>query len=642
MTPLEIAFIVTLARGAVLVPVLLAAEFCLRRTLTAGCRRMLWGVCAIWLVIPQSSSKILPWQVDFTRINNGVRRVIVSHVPGGAAGIAQRSGSAASGETAGQQLAAARTHSFIGFAVLFRQWRSYELLLLALAGLPACLWLSGRYLRCRRGVRRLPEVGDPRILGAWRRVAGDSTRLRLFDADSMRLNPTLFGFFNQRLLLPVEKLRALTDQELELLLEHEYCHYRAGDSYLNMMSLILSRFFWYNPLLFVVRKRLRQSCELHCDEQVLRRHPHAVRIYGNLLLRFAGATVPPEAMGLSEKPRELSHRIRSMVRGRPAPNTARAGRISAVCLILLLSCPVLLVAVNVKPRFTKAPAVRRDTFGQPVKPLLPHLTLEYSFSPKPGVMRWKISYPADFPAEHSTLTLRYDDHKIVRDLSARPEYIELAMKHDLENIQFTYQASFGGETMERTFALPMADYNRFAGRIDLQPNRSAPLLEMLPFQKVENVHITWNGVQFQRRNYGWEYQREYTLRASLSIPGIDAGDYQSPAEYRAERELPILLIERDLNLDPSAFAEVNPELVRASENLRILEYEHSLGGADYHARLEAREAVIRLELRKLGAVGEAHLTPRWLKYREGITRELQESLLQRGETAALMAAAEVL
>lgn len=71
MTPFEIAFIATLARGAVLVPVLLTAELLLRRTLTAGCRRILWCICAIWLVIPQPNSRALPWQVDFTHKQPG-------------------------------------------------------------------------------------------------------------------------------------------------------------------------------------------------------------------------------------------------------------------------------------------------------------------------------------------------------------------------------------------------------------------------------------------------------------------------------------------------------------------------------------------------------------------------------------------
>lgn len=637
MTPFEIAFIATLARGAFLVPVLLAAEFCLRRTLTAGCRRMLWGICAIWLVIPQPSSRSLPWQVDFSRINNGVKKVIVSSVPGNSGNSGNRS-AAVSREAPAQQPAVSRPRFFISSALL--QWRSYELPLLFLAGLPACLWLLYRYLRCRRDIRHLPEIDDSRILRIWRRVSGAPVRLRLLNADSMRLNPTLFGVLHQRLLLPAEKLRALSDRELELLLEHEYCHYRAGDSYLNMMTLIFSRFFWYNPLLFLVRRRLRQSCELHCDEQVLRRHPHAVRTYGNLLLRFAGAPAPPpEAMGLSEKPRELSRRIRNMVRGGPAPNAARAGRISAVCLVLLLSCPVFLVAVNIKPRFTRAPVVRKDHSGTAVKPLLPHLMLEYAFSPKNGVMRWKIHYSPDFPYEHAALTLRYDDRKITRDLSARPEYIELAMKRDLENIQFTYQAAFGDESIGRTFALPMADYNRFAGQVELLPNHSAPLLEMLPFQKLETVHITWDSVEFQRLNHRWNYQREYTLSVSLSVPGINAADYQSPVEKRAEKEMPILLIERDLNLESPASAVFNPELVKAAETLRLLQYEHSLGGAGYDAVLSAREAVIRLELQKLEAVGDAQLTPRWLKYREDISRELRENLLKRGETPA---AAEII
>lgn len=633
MTPFEIAFIATLARGAVLVPVLLTAELLLRRTLTAGCRRILWCICAIWLVIPQPSSRALPWQVDFSHINNRVQKAIVNHAPR-KSGKANAKTTTVSDKTPSAPSAISGRNFSIGPAFL-RQWRNYELLLLFLAGFPVCLWLWYCYLRCRRNIRRLPEIDDPRVLRIWRRVSGPS-RLRLLDADSIGLNPTLFGFWHQRLLLPMNKLRDLSDLELELLLEHEYCHYRAGDGYLNMMTLIFSRFFWFNPLIFLVRRRLRQSCELHCDEQVMRRHPEALRTYGNLLLRFAGApTPPPVAMGLSEKPRELSRRIRSMVRGLPSPNTARAGRVSVLFLILVLSCPVFLVAVNIKPRFTRPPRIIKQN-NPAVPAILPHLMLEYAFAPKSGTMRWKIQYSPNFPYENSTLTLRYDDRVITRSLAGRPPYIELEMKRDLENIQFTYHAALGRESIEKTFALPMADNNRFAGKIELDPNRSVPLLEMLPFEKLPVTHISWNEVAFQRVNNSWNYQREYTLQASLSIPGLNPADYRSPVESRAEANSPILLIERDLNLPAPAAPELNPELVKASEKLRLLEYENTLGGVDYDTVLRAREAVIRLELQKLEAVGDVNLTPRWLKYREDLNKELQDNLQKRQAIAAAL------
>ncbi len=628
MTSFEIAFIATLARGAFIVMVLLTAEFALRRFLTAGCRRMLWCICAVWLVVPQPNSRSLPWQVDFSRLNYRMKSAVANHAPQTAQTL--RSIVAPVREAARASQAPTAKKSFFRTGWIW-QWRSHEGLLFLLAGLPGCLWLLWKYLRCRRQVRHLPPVDDPRVLEAWARISGTPKRLKLLNADSMGLNPTLFGFFHQNLLLPLSKLRQLTGKELELLLEHEYCHYRAGDGYLNMLTLAISRFFWFNPLLILVRRRLRRSCELHCDERVLRRHPESIRTYGNLLLRFAGAPTPPAvAMGLSEAPRELSQRIRSMVRGLPTTNKARAGRASVLLLILLLSCPVFLVAVNTKPRFTPAPKVVRRANPDAVdKPVLPHLMLEYAFSPKSGVMRWKINYSPDFPLENSQLTLWYGGRKITRDLTAKPEYIELEMKRDLENLQFTYNAILGKESLTQSFALPMADNNRFAGQAELQANRSVPLFEMLPFDKLDTSHISWNGSELQRLNTGWNFRSEYSLYVSLSVPGLDAGSYQSPDEDRAEARMPILLIERDLNLDVSSSQAFNPALVKASEELRLLEYELAQGGVSLNSVLEARERVINLELQKLESVDETKLTPRWQKYRENITRELQENLLKR-------------
>ena len=48
----------------------------------------------------------------------------------------------------------------------------------------------------------------------------------------------LFGFFRQKLLLPVEYFRKFTDGELELLLTHEYVHYSSGDGIINILHIV--------------------------------------------------------------------------------------------------------------------------------------------------------------------------------------------------------------------------------------------------------------------------------------------------------------------------------------------------------------------------------------------------------------------
>ena len=104
---------------------------------------------------------------------------------------------------------------------------------------------------------------------------------RLYVSASV-VSPMLVGFFSPCVILPDVKFN---DIELEGILSHELTHYRRGDLWLKLFSLIATSLHWFNPLVHIAAARLAQETELSCDEAVLSGSNDEVRrIYGEAVL----------------------------------------------------------------------------------------------------------------------------------------------------------------------------------------------------------------------------------------------------------------------------------------------------------------------------------------------------------------------
>ncbi len=292
-------------RGTAAVLLLLLAERLGGRYMTGFRGRRLWLLAALLFLLPQPFSRALPIRVDLS----GIRAALPPAATGGSAAAA--------------------------------------MLLLSAGGLAL---LGRRYYQCRKRLRNLPPVTDARILEAWRNILLHHGKLRrapvLLDGGPAEVGPTLFGCFQRRLLLPEKQLATLSEKELELILLHEYFHVRAGDLFINVLGLLPVGLFWYNPLVFVLRRRLRAACEMTCDRRVLASSPGSEREYGRLLLRFAAEG--SGAVAFAEVPRELRRRINRLVN---PPVFSRQTRLLGLLLPLVLAA-LLLVGVAVKPKRT--------------------------------------------------------------------------------------------------------------------------------------------------------------------------------------------------------------------------------------------------------------------------------------------------
>ena len=81
-------------------------------------------------------------------------------------------------------------------------------------------------------------------------------------------SPAVFGTFRSVLVLPADTIRHLSQKRTEHILLHELAHIKRGDLKVNSFYMLLQIVYWFNPLLWLLRRRLQHLRELCCDATV--------------------------------------------------------------------------------------------------------------------------------------------------------------------------------------------------------------------------------------------------------------------------------------------------------------------------------------------------------------------------------------
>ena len=80
--------------------------------------------------------------------------------------------------------------------------------------------------------------------------------------------PKVIGVFKAYIYLPEI---SVSDDELKLILYHEYQHFKGHDLLIKIFYLILSAVFWWNPIVHVFKKEVDNLLELRCDAAITKK-----------------------------------------------------------------------------------------------------------------------------------------------------------------------------------------------------------------------------------------------------------------------------------------------------------------------------------------------------------------------------------
>ena len=200
-----------------------------------------------------------------------------------------------------------------------------------------CLYhLTGHLLFCRKVRRWARPAEDPVLLTQYRALtARDRRPPRLLVLPGLA-SPMLAGLLRPVLLVPRESGRP---QTVQWVLRHELTHWRRRDLMWKALALAANALHWFNPLVWLLRRRLDLDLEQSCDESVLENADAADRrSYGAVILSAASnGRCPAVSTSLRGGARALRRRL-----GRILDRPRKRGRgwsvlCGVLCLALVLS-----------------------------------------------------------------------------------------------------------------------------------------------------------------------------------------------------------------------------------------------------------------------------------------------------------------
>jgi len=151
---------------------------------------------------------------------------------------------------------------------------SYIMVVWLIVMLALSLWVVIRFRRLRKYHCRKFHKDD---LPQWFRplLTQTAKKLGLRKPPEITLcqnisSPAVFGVFRPVLVLPVVAVQRLSQKRIEHILLHELAHIKRGDLLVNTFYMLLQIVYWFNPLLWLLRRRLQHIRELCCDATVAR------------------------------------------------------------------------------------------------------------------------------------------------------------------------------------------------------------------------------------------------------------------------------------------------------------------------------------------------------------------------------------
>jgi TonB family protein len=220
---------------------------------------------------------------------------------------------------------------------------SVLILLLGLARLAAIAWRSERLTG-----------------GRWVELAGEISRAYGLERPLVLLqstHPTLlvtWGFARPKVLLPLAAT-TWSDERARVVLSHELAHISRGDWVVYIAAELLRAAYWFNPLTWIVCRRLRLESEHACDDEVMSRGIQGSD-YASHLVDLARALnhtrhtwLPAPAMA---RPSSLERRVRAMLNRQLNRNPLGRSTRAAIVVALLCLSAAIAAAQNVYTTFS--------------------------------------------------------------------------------------------------------------------------------------------------------------------------------------------------------------------------------------------------------------------------------------------------
>lgn len=254
-----------------------------------------------------------------------------------------------------------RSHRDVVEGFLFWLW---------LGGAFVCAIVTGRRIARFETLLRETTPASERLQRLAREIAVNFRIRHLPDVRSIEwIDIPLLWCAGRRptIVLPVRVIAEFAEEQSAMILAHEMAHLRRRDHWVRAVELIVSTVYWWNPLVWLIRRQIHAAEELCCDAWVRLAFPNREKAYAEALLKAAELansgrqtrqTLPvcPFLGSLS-----LKARIEMILKNRITPS-----------LSLKSMAVIVAVAALVLPSFVQStPAEARDDSKPAASPAAP-------------------------------------------------------------------------------------------------------------------------------------------------------------------------------------------------------------------------------------------------------------------------------
>jgi beta-lactamase regulating signal transducer with metallopeptidase domain len=204
------------------------------------------------------------------------------------------------------------------------------------------LWLALGLWSIRRRIRHTRMKVPEHILAifnACKKDLGIKRSVKLVMQTAIPV-PSITGVFNPTLIVP-DCLTDMVSPTLRSVFLHELTHYKHGDLWVTWIMNGLNCLYWFNPLVWLCFKLLRNDMETICDQRCLRLMDRNTQSgYVNTVLHFAGFPSNKRlqaAIAITNGRKNIEKRIRNMFKKRRTSGPAKI-LVTLVAAMMLVTC----------------------------------------------------------------------------------------------------------------------------------------------------------------------------------------------------------------------------------------------------------------------------------------------------------------
>lgn len=144
-------------------------------------------------------------------------------------------------------------------------------------------------IRFRKEKDSFIEVKDENIINLLEKHKKNlkiKRKIKIYTSENTK-GPYIYGIIDPYIYIPEEILKKFTLKDIDYILVHELSHYKKGDIIINHLQILALAIHWFNPLVWIASKAMKEDRELACDVYAINSLTKEDRIsYGETLLRF--------------------------------------------------------------------------------------------------------------------------------------------------------------------------------------------------------------------------------------------------------------------------------------------------------------------------------------------------------------------